>query len=150
MKLILKNSTIEFKTKGLTPVPLNSVINTPTSIYVAPDGSNISGGGEGDGNLLYVNVYAVEANTNYVIKSDPDWNTNEDSVLTIPVGISFGTNLLTSTGDIENPSLIKEINTKTDGAFEVAFTPQQNGYIYITEYDDPNVQVKCLSRVYEL
>ena len=55
--------------------------------------------------------------------------------------------MLTSKGEIQKYSLIKVIDTKTDEAFVIKFTPTQDGYIYISEYD--KAPVKCLSRLYK-
>lgn len=154
MKLILKNSEILFKTREpqeLTPV---SVLNSPRAFYVIADGSRVSGGSEGGGNVLYVNIYQVTAGTTYHIKSSAV-NPNPSSGMTVEVGIAFGTNLLSQNGNISNSQLIKayDIRSMQLYDFDVAFTPSQNGYIYITEINEtqsstPGIGV-CLSSVFE-
>ena len=149
MKLILKNSTILFQNKNYQEINPTSVLNTPSAYYVIDNGSRVDTGGSGDGNILYVNVYQVTAGTTYYIKSITV-QTNPSTMLSASVGIAFGTNLLNSSGNISNHELIKSFDVRdtTLGDFTVEFTPNQNGYIYITEVNITSEPSVCLSSLF--
>lgn len=148
MKLIFKNSTILFQNKNYQEVSSVSVLNSPTSFYVY--GSTLGAGASGGGNELYVKVYPVSAGETYYVKSLPGEVIPNSQSSTSSVTITFGTNLLSSTGVISNPQVIKTITIKdtTLSDFNVEFTPEQNGYIYVTEINEASLPAVCLSSVF--
>lgn len=128
-------------------VELKSVLNEPQSYYVY--NSKVSAGGA-PGDEMYVNIYEVSEGITYYVKSLNGWHPSSTSTLSIPVDISFGTNLLNDTGEIVNCQLIKSINTSDESLqpFTIEFTPNQNGYIYMTEVNVPEYKVKCLTSLF--
>lgn len=144
MQVIFKNSKILFQNKEYRKLDATSTLNTPTSFYVTS--KRVAYGGNGGGERLYVDIFAVTAGVEYTIRSAEGW-TPGDAGLTGDQQICFGTNLLTGSGNITNAVVIKTFNSQA-AAYSLTFTPASNGYVYVTQYNYTAVPAICISEVY--